>query len=186
MRSIRFVVITSILLATDLSHASEVCGNTEDDDSDGVMDEGCASALVTSQCESPLSCADTGVVVRRREHCITRYRPTCHHLHLGGLRSERADFTPACTRQAPPRQPGRGQWVHAGSILTRLGSRRNLPTTYSAFRHEWCCTRCVVKTFSQHKRRAPAAGRRFNHSRVFTPSICASERRRLKSTSSRC
>ena len=45
--------------------AAEICGNGIDDDSNGLVDEGCYPSLTTGQCESPLSCADTGDVSPR-------------------------------------------------------------------------------------------------------------------------
>jgi hypothetical protein len=61
---LRTWLITVALMASAFStaHAAEICGNAQDDDADGAADEGCYPALFTSQCESPLSCADTGMV----------------------------------------------------------------------------------------------------------------------------
>lgn len=44
------------------ARAAEICGNSIDDDADGYADEGCYPTLTTGQCESPLSCGDTGMV----------------------------------------------------------------------------------------------------------------------------
>jgi hypothetical protein len=46
------------LFAPVTARAAEICGNGIDDDSNGRADEGCHAM----QCESPLSCADTGMV----------------------------------------------------------------------------------------------------------------------------
>jgi RHS repeat-associated protein len=52
-----------LLVTTTRAHAtSEVCGNSVDDDGNGLTDEGCYPTLTTGVCESPLSCADTGMV----------------------------------------------------------------------------------------------------------------------------
>ena len=59
--TMRFLVPT-ILLVCAVSRqvrASEICGNSIDDDGDNVADEGC---LVVGQCESPLSCGETGMI----------------------------------------------------------------------------------------------------------------------------
>ncbi|MBA3819104.1 MAG: hypothetical protein H0X17_09455 [Deltaproteobacteria bacterium] len=42
--------------------AAEICGNGLDDDANGATDESCYPTLTTGQCESPLSCEDTGMI----------------------------------------------------------------------------------------------------------------------------
>jgi len=62
MRIIQLLIIlASSALAID-ARAAEICGNGVDDDADGIADEGCYPALTTGQCESPLSCSETGMV----------------------------------------------------------------------------------------------------------------------------
>jgi len=56
------VSLFSILITASRVDAAEICGNSVDDDGDGLADEGCYPTLTTGQCESPLSCADTGMV----------------------------------------------------------------------------------------------------------------------------
>jgi hypothetical protein len=61
----RVLTVGTVLLAL-VGYASatgtEICGNGSDDNGDGVADEGCYPTLTTGVCESPLSCADTGMV----------------------------------------------------------------------------------------------------------------------------
>jgi hypothetical protein len=54
-------IITFLVTVASAAEAAEVCGNSVDDDADGFADEGCYN-LSSGQCESPLSCADTGDV----------------------------------------------------------------------------------------------------------------------------
>jgi RHS repeat-associated protein len=58
------VLVLVGVLAPSVARAAEVCGNGTDDDSDAAVDEGCFSSLIAGggQCESPLSCEDTGYV----------------------------------------------------------------------------------------------------------------------------
>jgi len=56
------LVSATITLLAKPAHAVEICGNNQDDDRDGLQDEGCASGLATGVCESPLSCNETGWV----------------------------------------------------------------------------------------------------------------------------
>lgn len=60
MHSIRFSVLV-LLGASSVAHAADICGNGIDDDSNGLTDEGCWN-LSSGQCESPLSCGETGSV----------------------------------------------------------------------------------------------------------------------------
>src|SRR5512139_439964 len=55
-------VAALIAITSPATYAAEICGNGEDDDADGLADEGCAPSLVSGVCESPLSCDDTGMV----------------------------------------------------------------------------------------------------------------------------
>ncbi|MGE0550196.1 MAG: hypothetical protein AB7O24_10095 [Kofleriaceae bacterium] len=59
----RFLLLSLLVffVMIELADAAEVCGNGADDDSDGTADEGCYPGLTTGQCESPLSCAETGI-----------------------------------------------------------------------------------------------------------------------------
>jgi hypothetical protein len=50
------------LVMTASANAAEICGNGLDDDADNLADEGCYPGLTTGQCESPLSCDETGMV----------------------------------------------------------------------------------------------------------------------------
>jgi YD repeat-containing protein len=59
MRSL--LLATIFLLAPTVAAAQEVCGNGSDDNSNGLADEGCYN-LISGQCESPLSCGETGSV----------------------------------------------------------------------------------------------------------------------------
>ena len=58
------VTITALasLTSTRAFATTEICGNDIDDDGNGLTDEGCYPTLSTGVCESPLSCADTGMV----------------------------------------------------------------------------------------------------------------------------
>ena len=59
--NIQFVIILAAsALSLDALAAPEICGNGLDDDADLLVDEQCYPGLTTGQCESPLSCADTG------------------------------------------------------------------------------------------------------------------------------
>ena len=60
----RHLMLALFVLAPVVARAqsAEICGNGEDDNANGLTDEGCAPSLVTGVCESPLSCADTGMV----------------------------------------------------------------------------------------------------------------------------
>jgi RHS repeat-associated protein len=51
-----------VLVATRPAAATEICGNSIDDDGNGLTDESCYPTLATGVCESPLSCGDTGMV----------------------------------------------------------------------------------------------------------------------------
>src|SRR5262245_47433606 len=52
-------MIAVALVALPLTaSAAEICGNGQDDDADGLADEGCTALT----CDSPLSCGDTGTV----------------------------------------------------------------------------------------------------------------------------
>jgi hypothetical protein len=55
------LAIALALVATQSARAADVCGNGVDDDADGETDEGCYPGL-TTVCESPLSCEETGFV----------------------------------------------------------------------------------------------------------------------------
>lgn len=55
--------VIMVLLTASRAHATaEICGNSIDDDGNGLTDEGCYPSLTTGVCESPLSCGDTGLV----------------------------------------------------------------------------------------------------------------------------
>ena len=54
------VLATAFTIRT--AGAAEICGNGIDDDANGLTDEGCYSPMITGQCESPLSCNETGFV----------------------------------------------------------------------------------------------------------------------------
>ena len=56
------VVVLASFLVAESARATEICGNGIDDDSNGMEDEGCYPSLATGVCESPLSCAETGMV----------------------------------------------------------------------------------------------------------------------------
>ena len=58
------ILLASSTIALDAldADAAETCGNGVDDDADGIADEGCYPTLTTGQCESPLSCVETGMV----------------------------------------------------------------------------------------------------------------------------
>ena len=58
--AIALLVLSSLVLPGSAG-AAEICGNATDDDADGMADEGCYN-LSSGQCESPLSCSDTGMV----------------------------------------------------------------------------------------------------------------------------
>jgi RHS repeat-associated protein len=61
--STRAAIVASLLFCTSQAHATaEICGNSIDDDGNGLTDDGCYPALTTGVCESPLSCGDTGMV----------------------------------------------------------------------------------------------------------------------------
>ena len=63
MRKAQAIAILALsLLVARPSWATEICGNSIDDDSNGSTDEGCAPTLTTDVCESPLSCMETGMV----------------------------------------------------------------------------------------------------------------------------
>ncbi len=62
MQTRRLVMIYMAVALSRDARAAEVCGNGLDDDSDGMADEQCFPTLTSGQCESPLSCADTGAV----------------------------------------------------------------------------------------------------------------------------
>lgn len=55
------VLVALLTLATRVASATEICGNGLDDDANGLVDEGCFN-FNSGQCESPLSCAETGDV----------------------------------------------------------------------------------------------------------------------------
>jgi hypothetical protein len=58
----RKLLTIALVLAATRVDAAEICGNATDDDGNGLADEGCYPTLTTGQCESPLSCEDTGMV----------------------------------------------------------------------------------------------------------------------------
>jgi RHS repeat-associated protein len=58
----RALVLGCLIGAAGSASAAEICGNAVDDDGDDLADEGCYPGLTTDICESPLSCADTGLV----------------------------------------------------------------------------------------------------------------------------
>ncbi len=60
--NIRIVIVLAASALSLDAHAAEICGNGLDDDADLLVDEQCYPGLTTGQCESPLSCADTGDV----------------------------------------------------------------------------------------------------------------------------
>ncbi len=60
MRSL--LLAASLVVLPALAEAAEICGNGLDDDADSLTDEGCYPGLTTDVCESPLSCAETGLV----------------------------------------------------------------------------------------------------------------------------
>ncbi|MEO8698736.1 MAG: hypothetical protein ABI867_01800 [Kofleriaceae bacterium] len=62
MRVLTTLLAVSLVLASSSVQAAEICGNGLDDDADGLADEGCYPTLTTGQCESPLSCEETGMV----------------------------------------------------------------------------------------------------------------------------
>lgn len=66
MRSASWIIAIVIASAFQVSrvHAqsTEICGNAQDDNDNGRTDEYCYPTLTTNQCESPLSCEDTGMV----------------------------------------------------------------------------------------------------------------------------
>ena len=60
-----FTLLCTLLATAALprfASAAEICGNSIDDDNDGLADEGCYPTLTTGVCESPLSCGGTGAV----------------------------------------------------------------------------------------------------------------------------
>jgi hypothetical protein len=61
-RPLQTLIILTASVFTLEAHAAEICGNGIDDDADLLVDEQCYPGLATGQCESPLSCADTGDV----------------------------------------------------------------------------------------------------------------------------
>src|SRR5207247_4995763 len=54
--------VTTLTFAARSASATEICGNSIDDDGNGLVDETCYPTLTTGVCESPLSCSDTGMV----------------------------------------------------------------------------------------------------------------------------
>ena len=60
-RSFAIAIGLLTLSLTADAAAAEICGNGQDDDADGLADEGCAALT----CDSPLSCRDTGMVSPR-------------------------------------------------------------------------------------------------------------------------
>lgn len=61
-RYLLLCTVAGALLLPAHARAAEICGNDVDDDANGLADEGCYPTLTTGVCESPLSCADTGMV----------------------------------------------------------------------------------------------------------------------------
>lgn len=61
-RQLLFGCAFAIVVSARPALATEVCGNGVDDDADGAADDGCYPTLTTGQCESPLSCSETGMV----------------------------------------------------------------------------------------------------------------------------
>jgi RHS repeat-associated protein len=60
---VRATIVAALLFTASRAHATtEICGNSIDDDGNGLTDEGCYPSMTTGVCESPLSCADTGMV----------------------------------------------------------------------------------------------------------------------------
>jgi RHS repeat-associated protein len=59
--SIACAAVVVLALAAGVE-AAEVCGDMQDNDGNGMTDEGCYPARRTGVCESPLSCMDTGWV----------------------------------------------------------------------------------------------------------------------------
>ena len=56
------LAVAIVLVSARANATSEICGNSIDDDGNGLVDEGCYPTLTTGVCESPLSCGDTGMV----------------------------------------------------------------------------------------------------------------------------
>jgi hypothetical protein len=60
---ILLAAVVFITMASRVASAvPEICGNSADDDLNGLTDETCYPTLSTGVCESPLSCGDTGMV----------------------------------------------------------------------------------------------------------------------------
>jgi RHS repeat-associated protein len=57
-----FLTLAAVLLLAGRAEAAEVCGDRQDNDGNGMTDEGCYPAPQTGVCASPLSCLDTGWV----------------------------------------------------------------------------------------------------------------------------
>jgi RHS repeat-associated protein len=62
MRTTRIMIVLAASVFSFEARAAEICGNGIDDDADDYTDEGCYPTLTTGRCESPLSCADAGMV----------------------------------------------------------------------------------------------------------------------------
>ena len=61
-RQIPILLVVMASLLASPAWATEICGNSMDDDANGSTDEGCAPTLTSDICESPLSCMETGMV----------------------------------------------------------------------------------------------------------------------------
>src|SRR5262245_10184795 len=66
------VVLLAQLLARRSFAAAEVCGNTADDDNDGLTDDGCWPQGVPDVgiCEQPVSCAVAGAVAPKTGNLV--------------------------------------------------------------------------------------------------------------------
>lgn len=65
-----FVLVPGVAFA----QSAEVCGNTMDDNGNGLTDEGCYNQI-SNQCESPLSCSETGSVSPKKGNLLYSLPP---------------------------------------------------------------------------------------------------------------
>jgi RHS repeat-associated protein len=56
------LAFAAVVVSSSLASASEICGDGQDNNGNGLTDEGCYPFLTTGVCESPLSCDTDGAV----------------------------------------------------------------------------------------------------------------------------
>ena len=108
------------LLVTTSAEAAEVCGDGQDNDADGLADEGCTAVV----CENPLSCSDTGMVSPKTGALSYRLPPDIspkvpYGPGIGFSRTYQSQFAPG--GGAPAYRKALGErWTHSyASWLTK-------------------------------------------------------------------